>query len=205
MLYRLSALIVSVSLSMSLLIVPNSFAFSLDTDGVFSKENEITSVKQSIQKSNNKLEEHKTEVKNIESQKQEILSSVNNLEQELSNLDDMFVHINKYASDASGNSYVAGNCTWYVKSVRPDIGNFWGNANTWYSNAQSQGWNVGSKPKKGAVATTSEGYYGHVAYVIGVSIDSQWVTIREMNYGALGAMNTRTVKSTEFSYIYELD
>lgn len=117
----------------------------------------------------------------------------------------MFVHINRYASDSAGNTYTPGNCTWYVKSRRPDIPNSLGNANTWYYRAAAQGWNVGSTPKKGAVGTTTAGSLGHVVYVEGISLDGQWVTISEMNYGGLYHMNTRTVYYTEFQYIYELD
>lgn len=110
----------------------------------------------------------------------------------------------RYAVNSAGNGYVPGNCTWYVKSVRPDLPNNLGNANTWYSNAAARGWKVGATPRVGAVAATTAGYYGHVAYVIGVSADGQHVTIREMNYGGLYRMNTRTVHYTQFRYIYNL-
>lgn len=120
-------------------------------------------------------------------------------------LKNMFVHVNRYAGNSAGNLYAPGNCTWYVKSMRPDLPNNLGNANTWYANAAAMGWNVGLTPKKGAVATTTAGALGHVAYVIGVSLDGQQVTIREMNYRGLYSMNTRTVHYTEFKYIYELD
>jgi len=120
-------------------------------------------------------------------------------------LKNMFVHINRYASDAFGNTYTPGNCTFYAKSRRPDIPNNLGNANTWYSNAAAMGWNVGQTPKKGAIATTTSGWAGHVAYVEGVSLDGLWATISEMNYGGLYNMNTRTVYYTEFQYIYELN
>lgn len=125
--------------------------------------------------------------------------------QRLETIRNMFVHIDQYAFDAAGNRYTPGNCTWYAKSRRPDISNSWGNANTWYYSAKSQGWNVGSTPKKGAVATTTAGWAGHVAYVEGVSLDGLWVTISEMNFGFLYNMNTRTVYYTEFNYIYELN
>lgn len=117
----------------------------------------------------------------------------------------MFVQVRTYAPNSSGNLYAPGNCTWYAKSMRPDLPNNLGNANTWYARAAAQGWNVGSTPKKGAVATTTAGGLGHVAYVIGVSLDGQQVTIREMNYRGLYSMNTRTVHYTEFKYIYELN
>lgn len=120
-------------------------------------------------------------------------------------LKNLFVHINRYASDSRGNTYTPGNCTWYAKSRRPDIPNSLGNANTWYYRAAAQGWDVGLTPKKGAVATTTAGRLGHVAYVEAVTPDGKWVTISEMNYGGLYHMNTRTVYYTEFKYIYQLN
>lgn len=120
-------------------------------------------------------------------------------------LKNMFVYVNNYAFNSSGNSYTPGNCTWYVKNRRPDLPNNLGNANMWYSNAAAMGWNVGLTPKKGAAATTGYGWVGHVAYVEGVSLDGLWVTISEMNYGGLYNMNTQTVYYTTFRYIYELN
>ena len=142
------------------------------------------------------------ETKSIEELKQKVEEKRAAAEAELKN---MFVHVNRYAGNSSGNMYAPGNCTWYAKSMRPDLPNNLGNANTWYANAAAMGWNVGSTPKKGAVATTTAGGLGHVAYVIGVSLDGQEVTIREMNYRGLYNMNTRTVHYTAFNYIYELD
>lgn len=120
-------------------------------------------------------------------------------------LRNMFVHVSRFAGDSAGNTYGPGYCTWYAKSRRPDLPNNLGNANTWYVRAQAQGWNVGLTPKKGAVATTTAGWAGHVAYVEGVSLDGKYVTISEMNYRGLYSMNTRTVYYTEFQYIYELE
>lgn len=123
----------------------------------------------------------------------------------LAEIKNMFVHINRYAGDSSGNLYTAGYCTWYVKNRRADLPNNLGNANTWYARAAQQGWDVGLTPKKGAVATSTSGVDGHVAYVEGVSLDGQWATISEMNYRGLYSMNTRVVYYTEFKYIYELN
>lgn len=111
------------------------------------------------------------------------------------------VPMTNYASDAAGNGYTAGNCTWYVKSRRPDIGNFWGNANAWLGSAQSAGFKTGNTPRVGAIAVTYAGPMGHVAYV--ESVSGGMVTISEMNYGGLYNMNTRTVPASDFSYIYE--
>lgn len=154
------------------------------------------------------IEQLEQENKSIEQLKQQVEEKRIAAEKErkrVEELRNMFVNVNRYASNSSGNSYALGNCTWYAKSRRPDLPNNLGNANTWYSRAASMGWNVGLTPKKGAVATTTSGSLGHVAYVVGVSLDGIWVTISEMNYRGLYSMNTRTVHYTEFRYIYELD
>lgn len=154
------------------------------------------------------LEQLENENKTVEELKKKVEEKREAAEREkkrLEELRNMFVHISGYASDSAGNTYTPGNCTWYAKSRRPDIPNSLGNANTWYSRAAALGWNVGLTPKKGAVATTTAGWAGHVAYVEGVSLDGIWVTISEMNYFGLYSMNTRTVHYTEFKYIYELN
>ena len=173
--------------------------------GGFSRQAEVDSINSTVLVKSKEVETHVKELEEVAKTKEALAEELSTLKKELSNLDNMFVHINKYAPDAAGNRYALGNCTWYVKSMRPDIGNFWGNANTWYQNAKAQGWSVGDLPKKGAVATTTQGWAGHVAYVTGVSLDQKWVTIREMNYGGLYSMNDRTVYYTEFKYIYELN
>ena len=96
----------------------------------------------------------------------------------------------------AGNSYYVGTCTWYVKNMRSDIPNSWGNASAWYASAQADGYSVGSQPKVGAIAWTS----GHVAYVTGVNGSN--VTIKEMNYAGVAGVNTRTVDKSQFLYIY---
>lgn len=148
-----------------------------------------------------------SETKTIEELKQKLEEKRAAAEREkkrVEELRNMFVHISGYAGDSAGNTYTPGNCTWYAKSRRPDIPNSLGNANTWYSRAASLGWNVGLTPKKGAVATTTAGWAGHVAYVEGVSLDGQYVTISEMNYQGLYVVSSRTVHYSEFRYIYEL-
>lgn len=98
----------------------------------------------------------------------------------------------------SGNTYVWGNCTWYVKERRADLPNMLGNGGSWTANAAAQGFATGSTPRVGAVAEQA----GHVAYVEAVNGNS--VTVSEMNYaGGVGQTHTRTVPaSTFFSYIY---
>lgn len=148
------------------------------------------------------------ETKTIEELKQKLEEKRAAAEAERKRLEEikkMFVRVSRFASDSAGNTYAPGNCTWYAKSRRPDLPNNLGNANTWYSRAAAQGWNVGSTPKKGAIGTTTAGWAGHVVYVEGVSLDGKTVTISEMNYRGLYSMNTRTVHYTEFNYIYELE
>lgn len=118
-------------------------------------------------------------------------------------LEDMFVHVTRYADGSAGNLYDAGQCTWYVKNRRPDLPNNLGNANTWYYMASSDGYNVGATPKKGAVGTTTRGYAGHVVYVEGVNPDGS-ITISEMNYSGPYSLRTRQADASEFLYIYEL-
>ena len=177
----------------------------ISLNGLFDKNDTIKKTKLLVLDKTNKLTKEQKEAQEIVNAKKSLENEVLSLRESVDNLSDMFVHIDKYAHDAAGNTYVPGNCTYGVKSWRPDISNSWGNANTWYSEAQSDGWNVGSKPKKGAVATSTDGWLGHVAYVESVSVDGQFVTIKEMNYGYLWNLNTRTVHYTEFRYIYELN
>lgn len=100
----------------------------------------------------------------------------------------------------NGNGYAFGYCTFYVASRRGVPSN-WGNANSWYYNAQASGFSVGSTPVPGAIAWTGAGYYGHVAYVEGVS--GGMVTVSEMNFnGGWNRVSSRTVPASTFRYIY---
>jgi surface antigen len=98
---------------------------------------------------------------------------------------------------SSGNGYVAGYCTWYVKNKRPDLPNNLGNAATWVSRAAAQGLATGSSPAVGAVGQRGN----HVVYVESVNSDGT-VTISEMNHKGLYVMTTRTLPASYFSYIY---
>lgn len=100
----------------------------------------------------------------------------------------------------AGNGYSYGYCTWYVASRRSVPGS-WGNARTWYYNAQYSGFRVGSAPASGAIAWTGAGYAGHVAYVEKVS--GGQVLVSEMNYGGnWGRVTSRWVSAGSFNYIY---
>ncbi|HEY6736847.1 MAG TPA: LysM peptidoglycan-binding domain-containing protein [Candidatus Saccharimonadia bacterium] len=100
----------------------------------------------------------------------------------------------------SGDGYAFGYCTYYVASRR-NVPSNWGNANTWYYNAQASGFKVGSVPTPGAIAWSGAGYYGHVAYV--ESVNGGMVTVSEMNYnGNWDRVTSRTVPASTFRYIY---
>lgn len=100
----------------------------------------------------------------------------------------------------SGNGYALGYCTYYVASRRSVPSN-WGNANTWYYNAQASGFSVGSTPVPGAIAWTGAGYFGHVAYV--ESVSGGMVTVSEMNFnGGWNRVSSRTTSASSFRYIY---
>lgn len=100
-----------------------------------------------------------------------------------------------------GNSYSPGFCTFHVKNMRPDLPNFLGDAHAWLGSAQAQGLSTGSQPAVGAVAVTTAGSFGHVAYVIGVSGGS--ITISEMNYQGWNVVSTRTTSASEWDgFIY---
>ncbi len=98
---------------------------------------------------------------------------------------------------SSGNGYVAGYCTWYVKNRRPDLPNNLGNASTWVSRASAQGIATGSTPSAGAVGQRGN----HVVYVESVNGDGT-INITDMNYQSLYTITSRTVNAADFSYIY---
>jgi surface antigen len=153
----------------------------------------------------NELDSIKNDVENMKQQLAQKKAAAEAERKRVEELKKMFVHINRYSTDASGNNYAPGYCTFYAKSRRPDLPNSLGHANTWYVRAASMGWNVGDTPKKGAVGVSTAGYYGHVVYVEGVSLDGQIARISEMNYAGLGIVSSRTVNANEFKYIYELN
>lgn len=109
---------------------------------------------------------------------------------------------NDYFSNTSfsglANTYYWGQCTWYVASRRP-IPNNWGNAISWYYNAQRAGFGTGSTPRVGAVGWERN---NHVVYVESVNSDGT-VTISEMNWGGRpGVLHYRTTPASQFLYIY---
>lgn len=104
------------------------------------------------------------------------------------------------------NSYLRGQCTWYVAGRR-QIPSDWGNAAQWYYHAIALHWDHGTVPAVAAIAwepawTNGAGAYGHVALVEQVSADGSQVFISEMNYRAAGVKTTRWVAAGAFKYIY---
>ena len=104
-----------------------------------------------------------------------------------------------------GNSYYAGQCTWYVKNQLPWVGNFWGNAAEWANNATYSGRVVDTNPAVGTVAVMMPGVayassYGHVAVVTGVNGDM--ITISEMNAKGEFVVSSRTIPAAGVLFIH---
>lgn len=92
-----------------------------------------------------------------------------------------------HKANHAGNLYPVGQCTWGVKGLAPWASNYWGNANTWHTYAQQQGFQVGTSPRAGAIAVWPQDgiiggrTYGHVAYVTHVESATR-IQVQEANY-----------------------
>ena len=79
-----------------------------------------------------------------------------------------------------------------------------GNANSWATAAQAAGFTVNNTPEEG-IMQSSEGAFGHVAFVESVNNDGS-ITVSEMNYdGGPFAISTRTISASEassYNYIH---
>lgn len=110
-----------------------------------------------------------------------------------------------FAASYGGNGYDYGYCTWYVAN-KIAVPTNWGNANTWalYA-ALTPGWVVSTQPVAGAIAQTSAGWEGHVAYVEAVSADGTMIKYSDMNglagWGRVGYSDWVPI-STFQHYIY---
>jgi len=80
-------------------------------------------------------------------------------------------------------------------------GQHWGNANTWGPAARAMGIAVDGSPRRGSIAWSSAGQYGHVAWVAQVLGDGR-VVLEEYNYGYTGRYNQRTVSASAYQYIH---
>ncbi|MBL3399319.1 CHAP domain-containing protein [Staphylococcus pasteuri] len=110
------------------------------------------------------------------------------------------------ASSNGGNLYTAGQCTYYVYDrVGGKVGSTWGNANNWANAAAAAGYTVNNKPAAGSILQTTQGGYGHVAYVESVNSNGS-VRVSEMNYGhGAGVVTSRTISASQaasYNYIH---
>lgn len=160
------------------------------------------------------VEQLQKETEAVDAAKAELKAATSDLEKEIAELKVKLaekrriealriVTVSGYAPDSEGNTYAAGNCTWYAKSRRPDLPNSLGNANTWYYRAIAQGFKGGSQAKKNAIGVSTAGWLGHVVYVEAWYKDGT-ILISEMNYQGLYSMNTRIANESDFMYIYEM-
>ena len=99
-------------------------------------------------------------------------------------------------------SFPYGYCTYYVSQRR--FVPWSGNAISWLKGAISYGYATGTTPQAGAIIVTSEGgRTGHVGIVD--SVNSDQITITEMNYKGFGVISSRTISSSYgaiMGYIY---
>lgn len=107
------------------------------------------------------------------------------------------------AKPVTGNTYPVGQCTYWVKQKKPQLGNYWGNANVWPSSARAAGYTTGSTPQVGAAAVATTG--NHVAYV--EQVRGGEIYISEMNFydgkgGGLNRTSYRWADAAHFTYIY---
>lgn len=105
----------------------------------------------------------------------------------------------RYAANSAGNTYYAGQCTWHVKNMKPELPNMLGNADMWFANAQAQGWPVGYEARAGAAAQTKGRM--HVAYVLEV-YGNGTMLISEMNYAGPYSQRTIVVNQDDYVYVY---
>lgn len=106
--------------------------------------------------------------------------------------------------NTAGNSYPAGQCTWFVKNALSWVGNNWGNASGWASSAAAAGRVVNGQPAVGSVVVFAPGEMGagslgHVAVVDAVNGNS--VSISEGNYAGM-AYHTRTISASGLTFIH---
>lgn len=115
----------------------------------------------------------------------------------------------------SGNMYAVGQCTWYVKSVAPWVGTYWGNGAQWGASAAADGYTVNSTPATGAVVVfaagqsvggqwTADGTYGHVAYVDSYNAANNTITISQggTGFSSPTGPNTQTISASGYTYIH---
>ena len=110
------------------------------------------------------------------------------------------------SADTAGNTYPAGQCTWFVKGDLSWVGNHWGNASAWGASATAAGHTVNSSASVGSIALFAPGVggassYGHVAVVDSVNPDGT-ISISEANYAGK-AFNERTISTAGVQFIHQ--
>ncbi len=104
-----------------------------------------------------------------------------------------------------GNSYVWGNCTWWVFNRRAEIGrpipSNLGNANRWDTNGAAAGMSVGRTPVVGSIIYHIDdpvSHLGHVGFVERVNSDGS-IVVSDMNFNfRLGFVSSRDIPTGEF-------
>lgn len=107
------------------------------------------------------------------------------------------------------NWYDYGQCTWHVFNKRAAIGKgistYWWNANNWANGAKNDGFTVNSTPEVGAIAQTTAGWLGHVAFVERVNADGT-ILVSEMNYltppGVVGYRTLTRAQMSDYVFIH---
>ncbi|MCE4957787.1 LysM peptidoglycan-binding domain-containing protein [Macrococcoides caseolyticum] len=107
------------------------------------------------------------------------------------------------------NLYDYGQCTWYVFNKRAAIGKgistYWWHAYNWANGARKDGYTVNRTPSVGAIATTTDGYYGHVAFVERVNADGT-ILVSETNYltpsGVVGYRTLSLAQMSRYQFIH---
>lgn len=201
------------------LIPTNTSALSINISkpsfSMFDKSTEVEVAKTLVQRKSDKFEQEIKQVEAISNEKSILADDIVSISKEIQEVkrqieakrefeNSKVVKIGRYAPNSAGNAYAWGNCTSYVKTKRPDIGSFWGNANQWIDSARRDGFSTGDRPKIGAIGVSFNGFYGHVVYVESLNDDGT-IVVSEMNYAGLNVVSSRATSPSEFSYIYALD
>ena len=105
-------------------------------------------------------------------------------------------------------TYDFGNCTYWVSllraKIKDPIPNTWGNAATWASRAQLDGYVVNHIPSYSAIMQTANVDHGlgHVAFVESVDPKTGSWTISEMNVLGWDVVDTRTLSAISAQSFY---
>lgn len=104
-------------------------------------------------------------------------------------------------------------CTWYAWQQAYDNTGValpgWGNAQEWYNSAAMAGYSVGKEAKANSIAVwSSSDSYGHVAYVVSVDSNGEYMTVNEggipieENEGIINGSKLSTNATNLIGFIY---